>query len=50
MYVVDGGSIVKSGSHDELMEQQGTHARLFNRPLAKVSIKISSAKISKNHQ
>lgn len=30
IYVVDGGSIVESGSHQELMKQQGTYARLFD--------------------
>ena len=30
IYVIDSGSIVESGSHQELMKQQGTYARLFN--------------------
>ena len=30
IYVMDQGSIAESGSHQELMKQQGTYARLFN--------------------
>ncbi len=30
IYVMDQGSIAESGSHQELMEQRGTYARLFN--------------------
>ncbi|MEM7758998.1 MAG: ABC transporter ATP-binding protein [Cyanobacteria bacterium P01_A01_bin.40] len=30
IYVMDGGAIVESGSHQELMQQQGTYTRLFN--------------------
>ncbi|MEM8673957.1 MAG: ABC transporter ATP-binding protein [Cyanobacteria bacterium P01_G01_bin.67] len=30
IYVMDAGAIVESGSHQELMQQQGTYARLFN--------------------
>ncbi|MEM7064673.1 MAG: ABC transporter ATP-binding protein [Cyanobacteria bacterium P01_B01_bin.77] len=30
IYVMDSGRIVESGSHDQLMDQQGTYAHLFN--------------------
>ena len=30
IYVMDSGRIVESGSHDQLMAQQGMYAQLFN--------------------
>ena len=30
IYVIDKGKIKESGSHDELMKQNGTYATLFN--------------------
>ena len=30
IYVMENGSIIESGSHSELMEQNGTYAKMFN--------------------
>ena len=30
IYVMENGSIIESGSHSELMEKNGTYAKMFN--------------------
>ena len=31
IFVIEGGAVVESGSHAELVEKQGRYADLFNR-------------------
>lgn len=35
IYVMENGSIIESGSHSQLMEQQGTYAKMFNKQAEK---------------